>query len=279
MDSLSIFMIKVSSFPDKKTKNKAQRFSATAAVLLLIIDLTATTAPYASATTEPATEEEGLKQYVRERYGFAFSYPSDWVFEDFVASTTQAILDQVERQRGYVFLGYLCPEDTAFHSLVGYSCQSEFLDLIGFLRFSNLDTKIAQQLGLSTAERQQEQGNVTADDFFAYYVEVMLAEDDPESTIDDSMAVQELVSSTPLTIPIEDLQTGQIVGQAEGAVFEFVYGSDNFSLAPTYRAYQVFAINGDIGFTFGVEGPEEDVDSGEVPETLQTVIDTFRFVT
>jgi hypothetical protein len=244
---------------------------------ILTIAAVASTTTVAYGQEEEEVEGDELQEYVNERYQYAFSYPSGWVFDDFTAAYSQSIVDQVERQLGYGFLGYLCPEDAAIPSLggSGRSCEAaENLDLVGFVRFTNLDGKIATRLGQATTSTT----NVTADDVFAYYVATVLSKDDPENFIDDTMHVQELVSNTPITIDVVDSATGQVISQAEGAIMEFVYGTENVPFGPSFRSYQVFAVYGDTGFTFGVEGLEAEVDSEEVPEVLQTVLDTFRFV-
>jgi hypothetical protein len=96
----------------------------------------------------------------------------------------------------------------------------------------------------------------------------------------NSFSVQEVVSETPFTIPIVDSATGQIVGEASAILMEYVYGIENIPFGPSFRSHQVLALlDEDTGFTFGIEGLEEDVPSGEVPEVLQIVLlDSFRFV-
>ena len=283
-------MIKVLSFPKKKRKTIAQAISVTTAALL-IIALTTTT-PYATATTAGEEEEEEettgtatAQEYVNPEFGIRFSYSSDWVFDDYTARYEQSLYEQAERALGMGFIGYLCPEDVAIPSLGGGdSCDAatsiqnnEELDTIGFMRFKDLDRNIALELGQTTRTQQQ---NLTTDDVFAYYMQKVLTPDKENTVVDDSFTLQEVVSETPFTIPIEDSATGQIVGEASAMLIEYVYGAENIPFGPSFRSYQVFALldDGETGFTIAMDGTEDAVPSEEVPEELQLVIDTFRFI-
>jgi hypothetical protein len=219
--------------------------------------------PATGGVTADGLPREGLQEYTSTTDQISFSYPSGWVFDN-LTQYSQSLKDAAEADIGYGNLGMLCPETSVIPSLGGGdSCEAALSQQTGlatettpqviiFLRFKDLDTKIAQELGLSLTQRQQ-QMNLTTDDAFAYYIEKILGDDPETRFVDESSPVKELVSSTPMTVDIVRAGTnGQVIGQAPGALVEYVYGSTENIVARDTRAYQVFALNEDTAVTFGI---------------------------
>ena len=77
-----------------------------------------------------------------------------------------------------------------------------------------------------------------------------------------------MVSRTPVTVPIISKQTGQVVGQAEGALIEYVYSTDNLPFSPETRSYLFVAITENYGIAMGVEGTADELESEETPEVF-----------
>jgi hypothetical protein len=200
-----------------------------------------------------------------------------------------------ESMIGFGYLGTLCPSESTIPTLEGGNSCSPALEqntgveaitsgegpeTIGFVRFEDLDTKIADAIGRSTSIAGENNSNLTADTLLAYYFETVIGKDDPETTIiDESRVIKRLAANTPMTIPIVRVGTNETIGQAPAALVEYVYGSNEYSsIIPDFRAYQVVALLNDTGYTFSIEAAERLMPSGRVPTIMQTVTDSFKFV-
>ena len=85
------------------------------------------------------------------------------------------------------------------------------------MRFKDLDTKIAQELGLAKLQQQQQQQNLTTHTMSLVLRTKIRGRDNPDTTIlDESRAEQELVSAMSMAIDIFRAGTAEVIGQGEG---------------------------------------------------------------
>ena len=245
-------------------------------VLLMVGAITFTAPP-----TAIAQQQEQVQTFSDTDFGYRFNYPSGWVVED-LSPYSQSMVEAAEERIGYRGLFSLCPEDDAIPALGGgYSCEAlgseeeTESDAVYAFGFSDLDRKISRQLGQITGAT-----DATVEDAFAYFTQRVAGRDNPDTPLNEERRVEDLVSRTPMTVPVVD-SNGQVVAQANGTLVEYVYGSDIYGelLAPDIRAYQFFAIYNNDAVAIGIEGEADDVDSGEVPELLQIIADSFAFTT
>ena len=232
----------------------------------------------------PNVYAQELITYNSPEKGLTFSYPAGYVFDDQVfPGYTESTWETVENQIGYRVIGIMCEEEETIPSLSGTpSCASAMstgenteANYMGFFKVTDLDRRVARELRQPVTEQQ-----LTTDTLFAYYIEKVIRSENEDNFLQPEWEVSEIVQQIPIPVDVINSASGQVMGQAQAELVEYEYESTAYgSLAPTFRAYMLFIIYGDTGYSIGLEARTEALESEEVPEMLQTVTDTLKLYT